>query len=405
MANALLTPTIIAKEALRVLENELVVGDLVYRDFESNFGETKIGTTLTIRKPVRWTTRTGATAAIQDADEGSTTVVVDTQVGVDMSFRSDDLTLTIERFSERYVRPAMIQIANKVDVDLLALYKKVWNYVGANPPVTLNTLAKFFKGPERLDNISVPLGMRYACLTPADYYAMQAVLTTSIFSTGITEGAIKKARSIPNLAGVDVYQAQNIRTHRVGTYTGTPLTNGAAQQVTYASSKTTNTQTLITDGWTSTSLKAGDVFTIADVFEVNPVTKDALTTLKQFTVVNDISDTAGAITLTMAPAAVLTGAYQNVSAAIGDNKTIVVWGTSATDYSQNLMFHRDAFALVTVPMEMPVGGVRGGRQSYKGLNVRYLEQYDITNDRNIYRFDVLYGVKAVYPDLAIRIAG
>ena len=201
--------------------------------------------------------------------------------------------------------------------------------------------------------------------------------------------------------------SQNNKTHTVGVNTGTPLTNGANQDVTYAASKDTNTQTLITDGWTSgaVTLNAGDVFTIAGIYDVNPVTKATLAHLKQFTVVTTISDTSGAITLTMSPAAIQTGAHQTVSADVGDGLAITVMGTDSTGYSQNLMFTEGAFALVSVPLVSPPGAVDVSRQSYKGTNVRVIPVYDGTNDVSKWRLDVLYGVQTIDERQAVRVSG
>jgi len=164
---------------------------------------------------------------------------------------------------------------------------------------------------------------------------------------------------------------------------------------------------LITDGWSSgaTTLNAGDVFTIADVYDVNPVTKATLSHLKQFTVVTTISDTSGDITLTMSPAAILTGAHQTVSATIADGAAVSQVGSEATGYGQNLMFTRDAFALVSVPLVSPPGAVDVARQSYKGTNVRVIPVYDGTNDISKWRLDVLYGVKTIDERQAVRVSG
>ena len=203
---------------------------------------------------------------------------------------------------------------------------------------------------------------------------------------------------------------QNVKSHTVGanwTTGSTGVTNGAAQEVTYATSKDTDTQTLITDGWSSgaTTLNKGDVFTIADVYDVNPVTKATLSHLKQFVVVTTISDTAGDITLTMSPAAILTGAHQTVSAAIGDGKALTQVGTEATAYPQNMVFCKNAFALVSVPLVAPPGAVDVSRQSYKGTNVRVIPVYDGTNDVSKWRLDILYGTKTIDQRLATRLSG
>ncbi len=155
MASTLLTPSIIAKEGLMQLENNLVAAKMVHRAYESEFGETKIGDTLTIRRPVKYAVRTGSVAQMQDATEGKVQLQINTQRGVDLRFPTKDLTLTIDRFAERYLKHPMIALANQVDLDILSLYKYVWNWVGT-PGQTLSGYKSFIKGPQRLDEMAVP---------------------------------------------------------------------------------------------------------------------------------------------------------------------------------------------------------------------------------------------------------
>jgi hypothetical protein len=84
---------------------------------------------------------------------------------------------------------------------------------------------------------------------------------------------------------------------------------------------------------------------------------------------------------------------------------ITVLGTASTGYLQNLVFHKNAFALAVVPMEKPAGAVDVARKSYKGLSVRVVPYYDGTNDISNYRLDVLYGVKVIDNRLAVRMGG
>lgn len=405
MADTILTPTVIAKEALVQLDNALVMGNQVYRDYETEFTEQKIGSSVTIRKPVQFSVTDGATLSLQDTEEGSLTLSVDKRKHVGFDFPTVDLTLKIDSFSERYIKPAMIQLANQVDRDLLALYKQVPSWVGV-PGNTIDAFSDWSVGLQRLDEFAVPNdGNRMGIVTPTDWYGLANSFTGS-YVERIAAGAIEKAR-LPMLGGSDVYMGQNVATHTVGTKAGTPLINGANQNVTYASSLTTNTQSLITDGWTASSaiLKEGDVFTIANVNAVNPVTKATLNFARQFRVVSDISaDGSGNATLTISPAIITSGPYQTVDAAPADNAAITVVGTASTNYRQNMLFHKNAFALCMVPLKEPANA-KTSRQSYKGLSVRYVTDYDITNDREIYRFDILYGVKAIDDRLATRISG
>ena len=149
---------------------------------------------------------------------------------------------------------------------------------------------------------------------------------------------------------------------------------------------------------------AGDVFTVAGVFAVNPVTKATMPYLQQFTVTANATAAAGAATLTISPPMIASGAFQTVSAAPANGAAVSWLGTASTSYAQNMAFHKNAFALTVVPMEMPAGAVTPTRQSYKGLSVRLIPYYDGTNDISNYRLDVLYGVDAIDPRLAVRFA-
>lgn len=408
MANTTLNADIIAKAAVMQLDNNLVMGKQVFRGYEDEFSKNingyTVGDSISIRRPMDFTVRDGATMSTQDVTEGKFTLSVDKRKGVDFEFSSQDLTLNIKDLSERVIKPAMIQLANQIDQDLMALYKDVSNWVGT-PGQTINSNQDFSKAPERLDEMAVPMDGRCSTLSPSDHWGLVGA-QTSLLNDKLVGDAYKNG-SLGMIGGVDTFMSQNVPTHTVGTYGGTPLTNGANQAVTYAASKDTNTFTLSTDGWSSgaTTLKAGDVFTIDGVFAVNPVTKATLPFLKQFTVTADVSDTVGAIDIVASPAAIATGAHQTVSADIADGAAITVLGTSGTGYRQNMTFRKNAFALVTVPLVAPPGAVDVSRQSYKGCNVRVIPVYDGTNDLSKWRLDILYGVKTVDERQAVRMSG
>ena len=134
MANVKLTADIIAAEALMLLDNNLVMANQVYRGYESEYSKSvngyQLGATIRIRRPNDFTVRDGAVASIQDVVEGTTTLVVNKQKGIDFRFTSQELTLDIREFSDRVMKPAMIQLANQIDRDLASLYVNVWNWVG-----------------------------------------------------------------------------------------------------------------------------------------------------------------------------------------------------------------------------------------------------------------------------------
>ena len=412
MANSVLTIDTIATAAVAILDNELVMAKQVYRGLESEFTNKvngyEVGDTVSMRRPTDFTVRDGATASNQDVTEGKISLQVNKQKGIDFGFTSKELTLSITELSDRVIKPAMVQLANQIDRDLMALYQRVPNWVGT-PGQTVNSYADFAKAPERLDEYAVPSSGRSAVLSPSDHWGLLGS-QTSLYIQDAAKGAYRNG-SLGMIGGIDTYMAQNVPTHTVGVATGTPKVNGASQNVTYASVADGDfTQSLVTDGWTNSTtgiLKAGDVITISGVYAVNPVTKATLPFLKQFTVTADANSGAstGPATLTIYPAIIASGAFQNVSAAPADDADIVVLGTGGTGYRQNMVFHKNAFALAMVPLIEPPGAVQVSRKSYKGTSVRLIPTYDGTNDKSNFRLDVLYGCKAVYPRLATRLSG
>lgn len=404
MSNSILTIDVIAKEALRILENNLVMAKLVHRAHESEFGNAmngfEAGDTISIRRPTDFTVRDGATASNQDIVEGKTTLTVDKQKGVDFGFTSKELTLDIGDLSERVIKPAMVQLANQVDSDLMALYKQVPNWAGTAGQ-TINSFADFAKGPELLDQYAVPLDGRAAVLSPGDHWALLGS-QTALFIQDAAKGAYRNG-SLGMIGGVDTYMSQQVPAHTVGADVTTVTVNQSitTSTIAYTDVKDSNQQTLTIAGG---DLNPGDVVTIDDVYAVNPVSKASLGFLKQFTVVSYAANS-----LVISPAMVWTGAFQNVAVTSGvtdlNSKAITAVGTAATAYRQNLVFHKNAFALAMVPMVKPPGAVDVSRQSHNGTSVRLIPTYDGTNDRSNYRLDVLYGVKAIDPRLATRLSG
>lgn len=401
MANSLITPSIIAKEALMQMRNNLVMGELVYRDYTKEF--VKVGSTISVRRPVKFTASTGATRVNQDVTEGTVSIAMDQRKHVSWKFSTNDLTLTIEEYSERYIKPAAIALAQTVDSALTGLYSSVPNWVGTAGTIP-STFLELGAARQRLVENSAPMGEKLnAVLSPGAALKIANDLKTLYVPK--TNTALEQVK-IGKYAGFDTYESQSIVNHTVGAKGGTPLVNGANQHSNATPQATS--QSLVIDG-ASLSVtgwaKAGDVITIASVFQVNDKTKQTETFLKQFVVLSDAnSDGSGNVTLTISPAIVSSGAYQNVSAAPADNAAItIVTGTASTAYGQNLCFHKNAFALVMADLEMPDGAAFKSRANSEGLSIRVIKDYDISADEDIIRLDILYGVKTIYPELAVRL--
>lgn len=403
MGNTLITPSIIARVGLANLENNLVMGNKVYRDYSREY--VKVGDTISVRRPVQFSAIDGAVAVNQDVTEGKFPLTLDKRKHVSWSFNTQDLTLAIEEYNARYIQPACISLANQIDYDICGGYNRVWNWVGT-PGQTINSYSDFALGPQRLDNMAVPQSPRHAVMSPNDTWGMLGSQTT-LFSPQLVGGAYTSG-NLGDIGGVSTAMDQNIRNHTVGAYAGSPLVNGASQNVTYATAANSNTQTLLTKGWTASTsvLNAGDVFTIAGVNAVNPRTKVTTGFLQQFVVINQVTaDSSGLKTITISPAIITSGPYQTVTAAPADGAVITPLGTASTTYAQNLIFHKNAFVLVMADLEMPDGAVWKARESKNNFSLRVLKWYDGENDEEKIRLDVLYGTKALYQDLATRISG
>lgn len=410
MANIVLNPSIIAKAAVRILDNELGMSSRVFRaedEFNQSVNGFKVGASVNVRKPAQFTVRTGAVASAQDVTEGFTTLTVNQQIGVDFKFTSTELTLNIGELADRVIKPAMVQLANRIDTTVAGLYNQVPNWVGT-PGSTISTFAGFMRGVQRMNEGAVPQDQRSGILSPADEASLAAAQSGMYIEK--LAGDAYRTGAVGKIAQVDTYMSQNAPIHTTGSRTNGTV-SGAGQAVAYSavlnSAGVPGSQTLNVAGLgASGTAKAGDVFTIANVFAVNPVTKQTLSYLQQFAVTADATaDGAGAAALTIAPAIITSGAFQSVSAAPANGAAVTWVGSASTNYQQNVFFHKNAFALAVVPMVKPMGAVKVARESYKGLSVRLIPYFDGTNDVDQYRLDVLFGVKALDPRLAVRVNG
>lgn len=418
MANTTLTADVIAKAGLAILDNELGVVKTFHRAYEDEFSNQvngyKIGDTISIRRPADFTIRTGATLSAQDVIEGKTTLTIDQQIGVDFQFTSSDLTLKINDLAERVMKPAMSTITNYMAYDCLnTMYKRIYNWVGT-PGQTINSFSDFAAAPQRLDTMAVPMDNRNSVLSPADHWGMLGS-QTALYIQNAANSAYRDG-SLGKIGGVETRMNQMVPTHTVGALGGTPLVNGASQNVTYDTAKNAWTQSLITDGWTAAAaarVKEGDVFTLyaagtsgAKVKMVNPRTKQVTDVDQQFVITADgSSDGSGNLTLTISPPIITSGPHQTVNAAPADNAGLVMVGTASTGYVQNMAYHKNTMGLAIVPMEMPAAAYGGHRESYKGISLRVIPIYDGTNDISKWRMDMLYGRKVIDPRLAVRMSG
>ena len=396
MANTLLSPTIITKEALRILHAKLNFLENCDKQYDKQFANSgaspsgKIGPSLTIRMPNRYTVRTGATIAVQDTTETSQVITVSTQKGVDMNFSSVDRTLTLDDFSDRYIKPAISILATNIEADALNMVKDVYNYVDDNGNAL--TYKDVTLGRKILNQSLCPDdGERVAILNSTHVPSLLSAIST-LYNPQETISRPYLTGKIGKMAGLNTYENTVLTNFQSGScaattgYTAT-LASGSATATLAAGSNT---------------FKTGDIVTFSTIYAVHPETKANLGFLQPFVFTADVSGTGAA---TISPTPVSSGAAQNVTGTLTSGLTVVkIGGGASALYAQSLLFHPEAFAFVTADLvDLSKFGAWGAREEMDGISMRIAAQADITNDTIPLRIDVLYGYKTIRPQLACRV--
>ena len=418
MANNILTPVQITRESARILENELVFNKKINREYSDEFARkgAKIGATINARMPARYTSTTGAALAVQDFVETYIPLTLTTQRHVDIAFTSQELTLNLDDFSTRVLRPAISQLANDMDVDGVSMAKNATFNLYGTPGSIPTSMLPYTTAKAAIYDQGGPKDNGYtAILSP------MAEVTLIDGQKGLFQSSEKIAAQYEQghmgmAGGLNFYMSQVMPIHTVGPLGGTPAVNGDQSASAPTGALTTTTSdlqqpfSLVTDGWTAAAavrLNAGDVFTIAGVYSVNPQTRQSTGRLQQFVVTSQTSsDGSGNATVPILPRPIFSGQYQNVTSStnnIANNALLTVVGTASTSYRNNLVFHKDAYMLGTADLIMPDGVDMAARENYKGISMRMVRQYRIGTDDLPARVDILYGHKQLYNALGARV--
>jgi hypothetical protein len=391
MSNAFLTPTAVTREALRVLHQKLNFVGSIERQYDDSFAKTgaKIGDSLKIRLPNQYTVRTGAALVAQDTTETSTTLQIATQKGVDLNFTSVDLTLNLDDFSSRILEPAMAVLAANIEADALTMSKSVWRAVWNSGSAT--TLANILSARKIMNDELAPLDNRTALMSTQQ---MVDVVTDgkALFNQAAEIGKQYKEGYVGRAAGFDFVENTLLPQYARGALDGSWVVN-TSTGITSGSSSIT-----LSGGGGATS-NLGDVFTIVGVNRVHPETKADTGVLQQFAVT-----TVGTTTQVVSPTPVTSGATQNVVInSAGASKAVVWAGTASGSDDTSLLYHKEAFAFATADLQMPSGVDFARREVQDGISMRIVRAYDINSDKFPCRLDVLYGYKAIRPQLAVRV--
>jgi len=392
MANSILTVAEIAKEAAFQVKNMLGLIGRVDTQFKNDF-TVKKGTTITYRRPSYYTVHDGIdlTGAISDVNQPSASLTIDKQRNVGFGFSNIELALSIDMFSKLHIQPAVTALINDMDVELLSLYKDVYFSSGTAGTLPAN-FAALSDLSKTMSDAPIPQTGRNVVLNPGSANAIRKGMT-GLFAPSLIEGILKES-SLGRGAGMEIIESQNVLNHTAGDWAGA-LINGVPSS---------GATTLVMDTFTNSGaaqLKKGDIFSIAGVNHVNPITKQDTGVVMQFVCTADTTVSAGAATVPIFPAMVSTGDLQNVSALPADNAVV----TAKATHVANIAFNKNAFSLVTVPVAPLSGGVDMATEVSDGVGItvsKWATGIDLS--QNI-RLDLLYGLTTSNPNLAVRLLG
>ena len=401
MANQLLTPQAVTREALRLFKNSNAFLQAVDRQYDNSFAQTgaKIGTSLKIRLPNDYVVRSGPTAAPQDTVENSTTLTVATQKGVDIAFSSVDRTMSLDDYSTRVLMPMMNNLGGAIAMDLMsgseAVNHLVHNVDGSNNTISPN-LTTWATAGGLLDAVGAPRGQRAIILDP-----ITQARTVSSFS-GLFNDQAKIGKQYTSgvmgrdVLGFDWMMDQTVLKHTVGAYGTMATVNGANQ-----------TGTAITVSALNGPLNKGDTISFAGVFGVNRVTKASTGVLAQFAVTANVA--AGATSIPIYPALIpqaagASVAYQTVFQSPANGAAITSPTNAGETYRKNIAMVPQAVTLATADLEIPKGVHEAYRDQFDGVSMRLITAYNVTTDQFVTRLDILYGYTWIRPEWAVVVA-
>ena len=422
MANNLfLDETIYAKVFLLLLKNQLVAARLVDGQFKNELTDEN-GLTVNIKRPPQFVAQDGEALKLQSVVAGSVPVLVDQYKNVHLDVGDLESVQSYNALMENEsMLAATSELAQTIDGAILDETLEFASEVGT-PGNTIGTPQQFNKVHTRLMNQSVPNASLNAIVSFEDGEEIRgALIGTNI--DGVNRTALEKTR-IPILSEINLFASNNLRSVVAGDRledTG-PAIDGAAQNVDYRAVKDTNSQVLDIDGGGfDATYSRGDTFTVAGVFAVNNRSRQVLPFLKQFVILADaVADGAGLVTLTISPPMIVGGtsdgvgatptlvntAFQTISAIPADGAAIVFNTAPGAITPIRTAFHKRAISLVSAKLRTPFTGVATFvSDPDTGIGIRYWRGSDITTGRHIHRWDTIFGVQMVQPELGARVNG
>lgn len=455
MANTLITTSYLTNESLDVLENNVVFAAGVNRQYSDEFAQKdfKIGATCNVRRPARYVGSFGPNLSVEDTNQTYLPVSINYQFHVDAQFTTADMALQMAEFRPGVLVPAIATVFNRIDSDGLYFAYQNTALSGNALGTAVSTYKAFSDARAILALEGAPKGKTpEAIIDPLSNSSMADSLK-GLFNPQMDLSKNFRMGCIAmKTAGADWYEDQNVPLFTGGALGGSPVLAGITPAAVGSGLIGTGwAQTGIwnTQGWTASAaarVTVGDVLQVAGLYPVNPQNRGQYgKTTKQFVVIAPAgyapmtgpalpggpafapatltngtfnaatgvysSKSDGTLTLFVAEVAITGGQFQNcvTTAAFTGTPAITVNGgvAASSQGTQNIIMHKDAFALAFVDLPLPRGVQEAARANSKdvGMSIRVVTQYTINNDALPTRFDVAYGYSSLYRQQAYRVNG
>jgi hypothetical protein len=339
---------------------------------------------------------------VQDDNEQYTTLAVSSQKHIGVNFTSAELTMQLDDFAERVLKPRVSQLASTIDADVANAYKGIYASVGT-PGTTPATSLVLLQAQQKLNEYATPMNERFATVNPAANAGLVEGMKGFFNPTNTISRQFTTGMMGTGVLGYDeVNMSQSILNHTTGSRV---VADAAAIKTTIATQGAT--KLTIKSVTNAKTLLVGDVFTVAAVYAVNPQTRQSTGSLQQF-VVTAAALSAGTEFVDVEvqpPMYTAANALATIDAFPVADALITYVGAASTGYAQNLVYNKNAITFATADLLLPQGVDMASRQVHNGISLRIVRQYDINNDRLPCRIDVLYGYSTIRPQMAARIWG
>lgn len=395
-------------ECLRILINELEVARVFNteqnKDYQKPFA---IGETTLVKQPQRFLIRDGIAFQDQGIARKAVPVTMGAPFGIDFTWDSVEQALKAERseaeISDNYLKPAMAQLAQEIDSRAALFAYQNTNNIAGVLGTTPTTMATYSRARTLLKENACPwTGSDRAMVVSPQMNESAVAANLAAFNPPSEIAKEFREGEVGTYAGSTWYESMSLYDHTAGTLAGTVTVTGAGQ----SGSTLSITSTTVGD-----TLKKGDVIGLdstltTQVNNVNPSTRRSTGRIKYFVVTQDITLTAGPDTINIYPPIAGPGdQYQNVNALPGNGATVTLFPGTASPNGKHgvngINFTKDAFALVSAPLEMPsaVEPLSFMKRDPKtGIAIRFVSAWDQNLSRITRRFDVMIGFGALYAD-------